>query len=145
MPGPETPGRAFVKGTMVTLLDRPKETPTLYVPERIKNEGEPVLLGGKEKAQRTLDGKWISHRTWKLTNPKNGRTQVICLLDDEMSDDEVATAYGEAKERFLEETNGLPRLVPHTPERRKAIGAAIREHREAKARMRESSNGRLFY
>lgn len=128
---------------MVSLLDRPKPTPTLYVPEGTQaREGEPVLLG---EGVQTLDGKWISHRTWRLTNPRNGRTQMVYLLDNQMSDDQVAAAYGQAKENFIRDTEGLPALVVHTPERRKEIGAAIRELREWRARMRESTNGKIHY
>lgn len=132
---------------MVTLLDKSKqEPPVLYVPQSaMPNEGEPVLLGGATKAQRTTEGRWISHRTWRLTNPTNGRTQVVCLLDNEMSDDEVATAYGEAKENFLKQTQGLPRLVPPTPEQRRDVGAVLRDIRERRQRRQESTSGRLLF
>jgi len=131
---------------MVTLLNAPKEPSVLYVPEHVKApEPEPVLLGGIDNAKKDVQGRWISTRTWVLTNKKNGRKQTICLLDNQMSDDAIATAYGEAVENFYRDTNDLPRLATYTVEQRKEVGAAIRRYREFKAKMAESTNNKVFY
>lgn len=129
----------------MVLLGQPKETqaPILYVPEgTVPNEGEPILLG---EGTRTREGSWVSTRTWRFTNKTNGRTQVCCLADDQMSDDAIETAKGEAKENFLRDTTGLPRLVPPSREQRLEVGATIRQIRAHNAKRAESTNGKLFY
>ena len=130
---------------MEVLLGPPAkpDPPVLYVPEgTVPNEGEPVLLG---EGSKTLGGSYISTRTWRFTNTTNGRTQLCCVLDDEMSDDAIEQAKGEAKENFLRDTNGLPRLITPTVERRKEIGRAIKDYREFKKLMAESTNSKVFY
>ena len=128
----------------VVLLDQAKpETPVRYVPEGIvPKEGEPVLLG---KGTKTLEGTYVSTRTWRFTNQTNGRTQLCCVIDDEMSDDAIATAKGEAKDNFLRDTNGLPRLVPPSRQERLDVGAVLRDIRAKRKRRNESSSGKIYF
>jgi len=130
---------------MVVLLGETakRETPVLYVPEgTIANEGEPALLG---EGSKTREGSYISTRTWRFTNKTNGRTQLCCVVDDEMSDDAIEQAKGEAKDNFLRDTEGLPRLVPPSAEKRREVGAAIREVRSYRERRNESSAGKIYF
>ena len=133
---------------MVVLLDRvgkveAVEPSILYVPETaMPNEGEPVLVG---KGTRTLEGTFISTRTWRFTNRTNGRTQTCCVVDDEMSDDAIAQAKGEAKDNFLRDTNGLPRLVPPSRQQRLDVGGVLRDIRARRKRRAESSSGKINF
>ena len=130
---------------MVSLLAQTQvpQSPVLYVPDgAVKNEGEPVLIG---QGTRTTSGKYISSRTWRFTNRSNGRTQVCCLMDDEMSDDAIAQAKGEARDNFLRETNGLPKLVTPTSQQSRDVGSIIRQIRANALKRTESTNGKLFY
>ena len=102
----------------------------------------PVLIG---QGQKTLDGKWIFNRMFTFTNPRNNRTQDVCILDNEMSDDMLATVIGEAWENFLRDTDHLPAKPVFSVARRQEIGRAIREVRENAVKRRESSNQKLYY
>ena len=102
----------------------------------------PVLIG---QGQKTLDGKWIFNRMFTFTNPRNNRTQDVCILDNEMSDDMLATVIGEAWENFLRDTDHLPAKPVFSVARRQEIGRAIREVREHAVKRRESSNQKLYY
>ena len=102
----------------------------------------PVLIG---KGVKTLEGKWIFNRKITFTNPRNNRTQDVCILDNELSDDAVATMVGEAWESFLLETDHLPAKPVFTIPQRQEIGRAIRHVREQSAKRRESTNGKIYY
>ena len=102
----------------------------------------PVLIG---QGQKTLDGKWIFNRMFTFTNPRNNRTQEVCILDNELSDDALATLVGEAWENFLMDTDDLPAKPVFTVARRQEIGRAIRDVREQAAKRRESSNQQIYY
>ena len=102
----------------------------------------PALIGDGVK---TLDGKWIFNRMFTFTNPRNNRTQDVCILDNEMSDDMLASSIGIAWENFLRDTDDLPAKPVFTVARRQEIGRAIREVREHRQKRQESSNGRIYY
>ena len=102
----------------------------------------PVLIG---QGQKTLDGKWIFNRMFTFTNPRNNRTQEVCILDNELSDDALATLVGEAWENFLRDTDDLPAKPVFSVARRQEIGRAIRDVREQAEKRRESSNQKLYY
>ena len=102
----------------------------------------PVLIG---QGHKTLDGKWIFNRKIVFTNPRNNRTQDCCILDNEMSDDALASSVGIAYENFIRDTDDLPAKPVFSVKRRQEIGRAIREIREHKAKRLESSNGQIYY
>jgi len=113
----------------------------VWIPEGAYQD-PPVLIG---KGRKTLEGKWIFTRKITLRNPKNNRTQELCILDDELSGDALAQMVGEAYDNFLRDTSDLPtRRIP-TREQRLEVGAALRNVRANAVKREESSNGKLYY
>ena len=103
---------------------------------------DPVLIG---EGVKTLEGKWIFNRMFTFTNPRNNRTQPVCVLDNEMSDDQLAAHLGIAWENFLRDTNDLPAKPVFSVARRQEIGRAIRDVREHRQKRNESSNQKIYY
>ena len=115
--------------------------PDIWVPPASKSD-PPILIG---KGHKTLEGKWIFSRKITLRNPKNNRTQELCILDDELSDDALGQLIGEAYENFLRDTNDLTERKPPTREERLQVGSALRELRAHSVKRNESTNGKIYY
>jgi hypothetical protein len=113
----------------------------LWVPPGTVAE-QPKIIGN----QKTLDGQYVQGWKFTLTNPRNNRTQTVYIpADTATSDWELEQALGEAYENFIRDTDGLPAKVAFTPERRREIGRALRQVREARAKRAESTNGKIYY
>jgi len=113
----------------------------IWIPEGAYQD-PPVLIG---KGHKTLEGNWIFKRKIILRNPKNNRTQELCILDDELSGEALSQMVGEAYETFLRDTSDRAPQRPPTREERLQVGAALREIREHATKRKESSAGKIYF
>jgi hypothetical protein len=94
----------------------------------------------------TVTGTRVTNRTFMFEHKPTGRRQTVSFpMPEGISEAEAEDMLASSFERFVEDCEAKGPIVNHTPEKRKEIGAAIRDVREYAARRSESSLGKRYY
>ena len=112
----------------------------LWVPEGSAVE-TPYVAGPDAETGRGV----VVHR-FRFHDSRTGRGQVCHVpAHPDAAPSEIEDMAAQAFESFLTDVRGLGSLQRHTPQRRKEIGAAVREFREYAARRRQSAANRIYF
>ena len=112
----------------------------LWVPQGSAVE-TPYVAGPDAETGRGV----VVHR-FRFHDSRTGRGQVCHVpAHPDAAPSEIEDMAAQAFESFLTGVRGLGPLQRHTPQRRKEIGAAVREFREYAARRRQSAANRIYF